>query len=374
MCFGVVYKTTCVVNGKIYIGQTIKRSIYYRGGGKSLSNAIRKYGVHSFVKEVLEECGCREDLDDRERYWIKYFNSTNKSIGYNIATGGNSASGYRHSEETKRKMGESRKGRIVSEETRLLISLSNTGKKRSRLTCERLRAALKGKPISEERRIKRRGEGSSRAKLTEAQVLWARDQRSKGVPYAEIMPLIPVGMGVLVNAVMGRTWSHLPNAQEPNKYRVSTKGMLKHSKKACKKFADMSRGENNNIAKLDNKMVMRARAQYADGWSLAKITRFLGITVYITTIRNAVYGNTWAHLPNAQVARKVQTSDPIKLTESKVMCARERYTNGELVSLIAKDLSVNRQSLSLAILGRTWAHLPNIQKPRRPCKHKNGIS
>ena len=40
----VIYKTTNMINGKIYIGQDIKNNPKYLGSGKILKLSIRKYG------------------------------------------------------------------------------------------------------------------------------------------------------------------------------------------------------------------------------------------------------------------------------------------------------------------------------------------
>lgn len=46
---------------------------------------MKKYGIEHFHIEVLEKTS---KLDEREKYWIKKFNSNNKNIGYNILAGG----------------------------------------------------------------------------------------------------------------------------------------------------------------------------------------------------------------------------------------------------------------------------------------------
>ena len=49
----IIYKTTCLVNYKIYIGQSIRNKNYYLGSGKLLLKAIKKYGKNNFTKEIL---------------------------------------------------------------------------------------------------------------------------------------------------------------------------------------------------------------------------------------------------------------------------------------------------------------------------------
>lgn len=86
-----IYKTTCLVNGKIYIGQTIKKlckSSRYLGSGVRLCLAIKKYGKHNFTKEILKEnIPNQRLLDAWEQVYIKKYNSTNPIIGYNLLKG-----------------------------------------------------------------------------------------------------------------------------------------------------------------------------------------------------------------------------------------------------------------------------------------------
>lgn len=93
---GFIYKITNTINGKSYIGQTIqnvKERFYQHCATKcskvvsnmSIHRAIKKYGKSNFTVEVIEEIDST-NLNDRERYWIKYYNSYNN--GYNSTKGG----------------------------------------------------------------------------------------------------------------------------------------------------------------------------------------------------------------------------------------------------------------------------------------------
>ena len=95
---GYIYKITNNFNDKIYIGQTA-RDIDTRfaehcsetRGHSRLHNAIQKYGWRNFKIEEVEKVPLSK-LDEREIYWIKYYDSANKEKGYNITKGGNNAS------------------------------------------------------------------------------------------------------------------------------------------------------------------------------------------------------------------------------------------------------------------------------------------
>ena len=98
---GYIYKITNDINGKVYIGQT-KHSIASRWkshqytashsgkhGCTYLCNAINRYGADHFSIEEVEKCS-NEILNDKERYWIQYYQSYREENGYNLTLGGDS--------------------------------------------------------------------------------------------------------------------------------------------------------------------------------------------------------------------------------------------------------------------------------------------
>lgn len=95
---GVIYKITNNINNKVYIGQTMRKPADRWQAHKHraelpdfkthLYNAMRKYGVENFSFSIIEEC-LDEKLDERERFWIEYYDSFNK--GYNETLGGQDA-------------------------------------------------------------------------------------------------------------------------------------------------------------------------------------------------------------------------------------------------------------------------------------------
>ena len=113
----VIYKTTNLINGKIYIGQDTKNNPNYLGSGKLLKYALIKYGKDNFKKEILEYCKNIDELNEREKHWITELNSTNKEIGYNVTFGGQSGwmMGLKHTENTKLKYSIDRKGKLIGE-------------------------------------------------------------------------------------------------------------------------------------------------------------------------------------------------------------------------------------------------------------------
>lgn len=91
-----IYKITNKLNNKTYIGQSVcierRWEEHIRDNSNSLIHlAILKYGVKNFTFEVLEECH-QSELDEKEIYWIKVFNSFED--GYNLTLGGRGAVHY----------------------------------------------------------------------------------------------------------------------------------------------------------------------------------------------------------------------------------------------------------------------------------------
>ena len=133
----VVYVHQNKVNGKRYIGITNNTVKRWYGKGKHYDgcprffNAIQKYGWDNFTHKVIERGLTLEEANERERFYIAKYKSTEKAHGYNITTGGDHAPtmlGKHHSEETKAKMRKAALGRVVSVEQRKRHSEAMKGK------------------------------------------------------------------------------------------------------------------------------------------------------------------------------------------------------------------------------------------------------
>lgn len=96
MKFGKIYLITNDVNLKVYVGQTIQTlnkrfngHCCYSKSDRSINmyikRAIHKYGRDKFHIQLIEECPVNI-LDEREKYWINFYNSYN--TGYNLTLGG----------------------------------------------------------------------------------------------------------------------------------------------------------------------------------------------------------------------------------------------------------------------------------------------
>jgi group I intron endonuclease len=181
-----IYKITCMITGRIYIGQSwniTQRFYRYKSfgckGQVKLYNSLVKYGIKNHIFEVVECCEIKA-LNKRERYWQDFYDATSRN-GLNLRLTESDEKPRTCSDETKRKISLKNKGRIVSEETRKKLSLAGKGRvfsvesrkkmsdwqigrKMSPEAIEKSRKANTGKVISIEWR-KNISNGSAMAKI-----------------------------------------------------------------------------------------------------------------------------------------------------------------------------------------------------------------
>lgn len=94
--FGYIYLTTNIINKRMYIGKH-KSSKYdksYYGSGKLILQDIDKYGIENFSNEILFEASSKEELDEKEKYYIAVYREVYGENLYNIALGGDGGDTY----------------------------------------------------------------------------------------------------------------------------------------------------------------------------------------------------------------------------------------------------------------------------------------
>lgn len=132
----IVYCAANKINGFKYIGITTKsleerkRQHFYQVFNEKKKNyfyrALRKYGWDNFEWSIIHEASTLEELLEKESFFIKEY-KTFKKNGYNETVGGRGCFGWKHSEETKKKISaaskENNKGKKLTEEHKKKIGL-----------------------------------------------------------------------------------------------------------------------------------------------------------------------------------------------------------------------------------------------------------
>lgn len=146
--FGIIYKATNVINGKTYIGQTIysleKRVSAHENKAKNPTShfhkAIKLHGKDKFIWEVICECYSKEDMDEKEVYYINLLNSIDS--GYNMTLGGEGTIGRSCSSITRTKISNSKAGKPLSDEHRAKLSAVSIGVGKSNNHVEKVSEAI----------------------------------------------------------------------------------------------------------------------------------------------------------------------------------------------------------------------------------------
>lgn len=138
-----IYKILNKTTGKFYIGSS--RYIKQRWGmhkadlnknkhdNDYLQNAWNKYGENDFEFIILEQVTNFDLLEIREQYWIDFTGCNDRELGYNLRLEANSnkgiskKGGYVHTLEARAKIGDTHRGKLVSEETRAKLSAWQVG-------------------------------------------------------------------------------------------------------------------------------------------------------------------------------------------------------------------------------------------------------
>jgi group I intron endonuclease len=145
----VIYKATNKVNGKVYIGCTVKqlcervrnhKNSSLKGGKSYFHCAIRKYGIDNFCFDILDVCDDIDEMFALEHYYIDYFKSNKRKNGYNMTEGGLGNVGWIPSKSTRRKISNSMKGKLCGnknpskrDDVRLILKEKNLWNDASRI-------------------------------------------------------------------------------------------------------------------------------------------------------------------------------------------------------------------------------------------------
>lgn len=105
--FGYIYIIINNVNGKKYIGKhESSKFIYednYKGSGVLLWQAYKKYGIKNFDKLLVQYVETEKEANEKEEFWINYYDTRNPKKGYNIAKGGEGGDTYHCVDEETQK-------------------------------------------------------------------------------------------------------------------------------------------------------------------------------------------------------------------------------------------------------------------------------
>lgn len=157
-----IYTITCLVNNKIYVGQSnnikkrlakhISKLVANKHPNVYLQFAVNAHGIKNFLFEELVTCS-EELLCSEEHYWVTILNSLDRKYGYNIDNTSPISKRSARSVETREKLRQVNLGKKYSDETKRKISIGSKGRKMSEEQKLKLSLDRKGKSTTGDKRI-----------------------------------------------------------------------------------------------------------------------------------------------------------------------------------------------------------------------------
>lgn len=199
----IIYKATNLINEKVYIGKTSlslsSRQFSHKKRALKLNSqnpfhcAIREFGLSNFKWEIIDNTDSDHKLNELEKYWISKCFSGLTQNGYNSTSGGDSGFirfndnsgihnnfyGRKHSEETKNKISESRKGKGLGQ-TEL-----------QKLKCHH------------------KGSDNGNTKINENTVIQVKTMLKNNVRNCVIQKTLNISKNTLQGIKRGSTWRHI---------------------------------------------------------------------------------------------------------------------------------------------------------------------
>lgn len=217
-----IYKITNLIDGKIYIGQTVnykKRKTSHLTSLKNgkhhnehLQRAFEKYGENSFKIKLIKECTI-EELDKLEKYYINELDACNHDKGYNMMYGGQAFRKF--TKQVRQKMSEVGKGRKFTEEHKKRIGLAQKGRVISRQSIEKAKETRKKLKVH-------CGEKNPNALISDSVAKQIIMDLIEGTPVKNIAENHQVSNDVVYNIMYNKTYIHImPDVREELKTRTS---------------------------------------------------------------------------------------------------------------------------------------------------------
>lgn len=230
-----IYLITNLKTNKVYVGQAVRllerwgehlragqpelySSKNERDSNSYLHRSMNKYGINNFSFKILELCS-REQLNEKEKYWIEKYQSNNNEKGYNLTNGGQDSFALKGENHSQAKLSQKDVNKIkylLKENKKdyneiLILFPSITKSTLSMINTGKIWVDEKEEYPLRKADFGNKGCKNPRAKYTEEEVMEIRKLYSKGATPTELHKLYSKGSKSAIESIIyGKTYKHLP--------------------------------------------------------------------------------------------------------------------------------------------------------------------
>lgn len=347
----IIYKAT-FPNGKCYIGQTKKtlaqrkkkheqNAFHKNKQGEYTDNypfyrAMRKYGKDSIIWTILEECTTKEELDEKEKYWIEYYRSYagfSDSNGYNATLGGDSASRFTClTEKELEEFGEDfRKGMTVNE----LQEKYNLGRR----VCQDI---FNGKKWTEYTKIPLRDyEMYPMTPITHKQVDLIVEKFKESGKVHNISIELGINELTIYNIVQGKTWQKYTGIDREFYTDYICSGKFRGYE--IKKVAKLIKEGKNNV----------------------EISKITGISK--SEISHIRLGHNHSNITGFEKKNKLTKQEKNfrkALTDEQMIEVVKKYKKGKTCTELSREYNVSWSCINNIVKGKSWGWITKEERDK----------
>lgn len=286
-----IYKITNKRNNKIYIGKALDIKQRWQGHKddsfcseeKWLANkrgqqtffhrALRKEGIDAFTWEIIEEC-LPEELNEKEKYWIDYYDTfNNPEKGYNLTKGGDgySCGGGENAPGAKLKQNEVN---IIKEKLKLRWTAKEIQQIIPNASSKVISDINYGKSWFDENEIYPISIDNGHRLWSDTEAMIIKQEYAEGKTISELANKYQVGLHTISNLVNGKSYTNLPIIPRKVEWKRT----------------------NNKKRKFSDEEVIKYRQMVQDGLSILNVYNNNNIQCNYSAFRNMIRGVTYKNV------------------------------------------------------------------------------
>lgn len=210
----IVYTATNAINGKVYVGKTIRTLSHAKARHKQRATkawkhgcesrfytAIRKYGFEAFSFEIIYRGVSDEDIQAKEREYIQLLNSMDNAVGYNMTPGGDGGAGKVLSEAHRAKLSTCFAGDKNPCYGKFGDKHPAAGHKKTAAGIQNIRNAQLGVPKTDQQRLKLSEARKRGSRWSETDRADMSKMRESGMTFAQIADLYDANPGTVFGII-----------------------------------------------------------------------------------------------------------------------------------------------------------------------------